>query len=407
MKYLVTFLVFATFVANLWAQSPNQMSYQAIIRDADNHLVQDASVTMQISILEGSVSGTAAYIETHDATTNSNGLVTVQIGTGTTTQDFSEIDWAAGTYFIKTETDPAGGTDYTNVSTSQLLSVPYALHARTADSISGDFAAADITASDIESLSNLTGINSGDQSISRTGLIVTLTNGGNFKDSINTQTLTDVIAEGNLAGGQIKNVTDPTEAQDAATKAYVDALEGRLTALEARITELEPPSVGDYRSGGVVFYIFQSGDPGYISGEDHGLICAITDQNNATWGCSGTVTGAAGTAIGSGIQNTTEIETNCTADGTAADICANITLNNEDDWYLPSKDELNKMYENKTTIDNTAALNGGTAFDNTTEYYWSSSESSDTQAWVQVFGTGEQHQIPKGLNGKVRAVRTF
>ncbi|MDB4583650.1 DUF1566 domain-containing protein [Draconibacterium sp.] len=406
MKYLVTFLVFATFVAKLWAQSPDQMSYQAIIRDADNHLVQDANVTMQISILEGSVSGTAAYTETHDATTNSNGLVTVQIGTGTTTQDFSAIDWAAGTFFIKTETDPAGGTDYTIISTSQLLSVPYALHARTADSISGDFAAADITAADIESLSNLTGINSGDQSISRTGLIVTLTNGGNYKDSVNTQTLADVIIEGNLAGGQIKNVTDPTEAQDAATKAYVDALEGRITALESRISALEPPAEGDYREGGVVFYIFQEGDAGYVSGEYHGLICATTDQSNAVWGCSGTEIGNTETAIGSGAQNTIEIETNCTTAGTSADICANLTLNNEDDWYLPSKDELNKMYENKTTIDNTAALNGGTAF-HITEYYWSSSESNGTQAWVQVIGSGEQFQIPKTLTGKVRAIRTF
>ena len=406
MKHLFTFLFFATFIANIWAQSPDQMSYQAIIRDADNHLVQDANITMRISILQGSATGTIEYLENHDATTNSNGLVTVQIGTGTTTDDFSSIDWATGPYFIKTETDPAGGTDYTLVNTSQLLSVPYALHANTANNITGS-AAADITATDIENLSNLSGINSGDQNISRTGLIVTLTNGGMYTDSINTQSLTDVIAEGNLAGSQIKDVTDPTDPQDAATKAYVDALEGRIAALESRISALEPPEIGEYREGGIVFYIFQEGEDGYVSGEYHGLICADTDQGTtAEWGCIGTVAGASSTEIGSGEQNTIQIENNCSTDGTAADLCANLTLNSENDWYLPSKDELNKMYENKTIIDNTAALNGGTAFD-TNVYYWSSSEATDSQAWLQSFSDGGQLQISKTLKSKVRAVRTF
>jgi len=406
MKHLVTFLVFATLFANTWAQSPDQMSYQAIIRDADNQLVQDANITMQISILKGSVSGTVEYMETHDATTNSNGLVTVQIGLGNTSQDFSEIDWTDGLYFIKFETDPSGGSDFTIVSTSQLLSVPYALHSRTADSIAGDFAASDITATDIESLSNLSGVNSGDQSISRTGLIVTLTNGGMFKDSINTQSLADVIAEGNSAGSQIKNVTDPADPQDAATKAYVDALEGKLAALESRISALEPPQVGEYKYGGVIFYIFQDGDLGYVEGEYHGLVCATTDQGEASWGCAGTTTDATGTAVGSGASNTTKIENTCTESGTAAELCANLNLNGHDDWYLPSKDELNKIYENKTTIDNIAALNGGTALD-TGSYYMSSTEASDAEAWVQSFVNGSPLQITKGFSDKVRAIRTF
>jgi hypothetical protein len=227
-----------------------------------------------------------------------------------------------------------------------------------------------------------------------------------YKDSINTQSLADVIIEGNSAGGQIKNVSDPTEAQDAATKAYVDALEVRITALEARMTALEPPSVGDFRNGGIVFYIFQSGDPGYVMGEYHGLVCAITDQGEAPWGCIGTVTSATGTAIGTGAENTAKIESACSTVGTAADLCTNLTLNNENDWYLPSKDELNKIYENKTTIDNIAALNGGTALDSGS-YYLSSSEASDNEAWVQAFADGSHLEITKGFSDKVRAIRTF
>jgi uncharacterized protein (TIGR02145 family) len=89
---------------------------------------------MQISLLQGTASGTAVYVETQTATTNANGLVSIEIGTGTaTTGTFSEIDWATGPYFIKTEIDPAGGGNYTITGTQQVMSVPYALYAKTAE----------------------------------------------------------------------------------------------------------------------------------------------------------------------------------------------------------------------------------------------------------------------------------
>jgi uncharacterized protein (TIGR02145 family) len=120
-----------------YAQAPDRMSYQAVIRDAENHLVTDQSVGMQISILRGSVNGTALYVETHTPTTNANGLVSIEIGAGTMVSgDFATLDWSAGPYFIKTETDPEGGTDYTITGVSQLVSVPYALHAKTAETVS-------------------------------------------------------------------------------------------------------------------------------------------------------------------------------------------------------------------------------------------------------------------------------
>ena len=88
---------------------------------------------MQISILKTSISGSSVYTETHLQSTNANGLVSLEIGTGNTTGDFSSINWSNDTYFVKTETDPTGGTNYTISGTSQLLSVPYALHAKTAE----------------------------------------------------------------------------------------------------------------------------------------------------------------------------------------------------------------------------------------------------------------------------------
>ncbi len=116
------------------AQTPEKMSYQAVVRGANNNVVANQGVGMQISILQGSANGSAIYVETQNPTTNTSGLISVEIGTGTTSDDFSTIDWAAGPFFIKTETDPTGGTNYTITGTSQLMSVPYALYAKTSGS---------------------------------------------------------------------------------------------------------------------------------------------------------------------------------------------------------------------------------------------------------------------------------
>ena len=149
MKRLYAFFAATLFTASMFmsqqasAQSPDKMSYQAVIRNSSDQLVSNQSVGMQISILQGSQNGTAVYKETQNPTSNANGLVTLEIGTGTSSDDFSAIDWANGPYFIKIETDPSGGTNYTITGTSQLMSVPYALHSNTADIVVGDISSSE------------------------------------------------------------------------------------------------------------------------------------------------------------------------------------------------------------------------------------------------------------------------
>jgi len=144
MKKLCAILAALLMTASVFAQSPEKMSYQAVIRNSSDELVTNQPVGMQISILQGSASGTAVYIETQTPTTNANGLVSFEIGAGTVVSgDFSVIDWANGPYFVKTETDPTGGTSYTIAGTSQLLSVPYALYAKTSESIAGGISESD------------------------------------------------------------------------------------------------------------------------------------------------------------------------------------------------------------------------------------------------------------------------
>lgn len=132
MKKIILTVALAVMSFGLFAQAPQKMSYQAVVRDNANALVSNSNVGMQISILQGSASGTAVYVETQTPTSNTNGLVSLEIGEGTVVSgDFSTIDWGNGPYFIKTETDPTGGTNYTITGTSQLMSVPYALYAET------------------------------------------------------------------------------------------------------------------------------------------------------------------------------------------------------------------------------------------------------------------------------------
>jgi microcystin-dependent protein len=134
MKHLITICAVLLITASALlpqqtsAQAPNKMSYQAVIRNSSNALITNTAVGMQISILQGSINGTAVYVETQIPTTNANGLVSLEIGSGTlVTGTFGAINWANGPYFIKTQTDPTGGNNYTIFGTNELMSVPYAL----------------------------------------------------------------------------------------------------------------------------------------------------------------------------------------------------------------------------------------------------------------------------------------
>ena len=129
-KIIPSLLLLLLVCIKLSAQSPQKMSFQAVIRNASNAIVSLAPIGMRISIVQGSANGQTVYVETQNAITNTNGLVSLQIGAGKIVSGtFSLINWANGSYFIKTETDPNGGTDYSIVGSSELLSVPYALFA--------------------------------------------------------------------------------------------------------------------------------------------------------------------------------------------------------------------------------------------------------------------------------------
>jgi len=145
MKKLLLLLIGIIACISLFAQVPNAFKYQAVARDASGELIVNQSVGLQISLLQGSSTGPAIYTETHVDTSNNYGLINLEIGNGTSTDDFSAIDWSNGPYFLQIEIDLSGGIDYQLIGTSQLLSMPYALHAKAASQLEGTITESQIT----------------------------------------------------------------------------------------------------------------------------------------------------------------------------------------------------------------------------------------------------------------------
>ena len=179
---------------------------------------------------------------------------------------------------------------------------------------------------------------------------------------------------------------------------------GTSVASEAS-NSVTPVAIGDFYQGGVVFYIFQSGDTGYSDGETHGLIAAVADQSSGIRWYNGsyTTTGATATTIGTGSANTDAIiaAQGDTETSYAAGLAKAYTDGTYTDWFLPSTDELNKMYLKKEILE---AVSGFTAF---SDSYWSSTEDVIAYAWFQSFSNGYRNYNYKDYTDDVRAVRAF
>jgi len=393
MKKIFTIAAALLMTASLWAQSPEKMSYQAVIRDASNALVATQAVGMQISILQTNATGIAVYVETQTLTTNANGLVSLEIGTGTIVSgDFTTIDWANDTYFIKTETDPIGGTTYTITGTSQLMSVPYALYAKT-------------SGSSTPGPQGIAGTNGVDGAIGATGAAGT--NGADgaigATGAAGTNGVDGAIGATGAAG--TNGVDGAIGATGAAGTNGVDGAVGATGAAGTNGADGAVGATGGYPvhtigesyGGGIVFYVYDGGQ--------HGLIAATTDQSTGIrwYGGTSTSTRARADGIAAGLKNTAIIIANqgpIDGNAFAATVCNEYSVTvggvTYGDWYLPSKYELNLLYLQKTVV-------GGFA----NNYYWSSTEFDFDSAWRQLFYNGIQNFYYKNYPEYVRAVRAF
>jgi len=464
MRKLITLLVAVLLTATVWAQAPQKMSYQAVIRNSGGTLVTSTQIGMEINIRQGTATGTVVYSETQTPTTNANGLVSIEIGGGA---GFNTIDWAIDTYYIETKTDPTGGTTYTITGTSQLLSVPYALHAKTAESVSGTITETDpvftawdkttgisITESQISDLDHFTTADETDPVYGASvasGITGTDTTNWNNKldsetdpvftawdkttgisitesqisdlDHFTTADETDPIYGASVASGitgtdttnwnnKLDSETDPVFT--AWDKDYADLINTPVAAdgSETKVTAGTNVTVTGSGTTASPYVVNATGGATLAIGDSYqgGIIFWL----DAT-GQHGLI--AATTDQSTGIQwyNGTYTTTNAVRDGIGAGMynteriianqstgsyAAQLCANYQGGGY--GDWYLPSKYElNLLYLQKTAV--GGFA----SAYYWSSTEFNGTNAWVQYFVGGYQNHTIEYYTTYVRAVRAF
>ena len=278
----------------LTAQAPETMSFQAILRNADGSLAVNVLAGIRVSILEGSSSGIEVFAETHQAPINSQGRLSLQIGNGTAElNSFSSINWSAGPYFLKTETDPGGGINYSIQSVTQVLGVPYALHAAITDSLINP-----ITESDpIFQSSAASGITSADTT------------------SWNTKIHSVVAGEG------------------------IELTGNTVSAPQAHW-------VGESFGGGIIVALWKT------SGVQHGLIAANSYVGQAQYSnITNIFVGSSAWNGVNGQENTAAIIAQPGHYLSAASMCSQYNSGGYTDWYLPSLLELKHYMQNRFILE--------------------------------------------------------
>ncbi len=288
MKNLFATFLFVFIATLTLAQAPQKMTYQAVVRNSTDALITNTPVGMQISILQTSPTGVAVYIETHTPVTNANGLATVEIGNGTPVAgNFSTIDWSAGPYYLRSETDPTGGTTYTISATSELLSVPYALYA--GNGFSGNYNDLTNTPTNVSSFANdagyITSPNDADsdpsneiQSLQLAGQVLTISSGNSVTlPAGGGNTLDEAYDQGGAGAGRIITAD--------AGEVEISTASANAIALRAQNTNTGVAIIANTTNAANTFSTVQAS----TNSTSNIASAVIGNSDGAAWGVSGQV----------------------------------------------------------------------------------------------------------------------
>ena len=400
LKHSILMLSFLFSVGFAFSQAPEKLSYQSVIRRTNNDLVVNQNVRVKISILKGTIAGTAVYVEEHSTSTNSNGLVSLSIGGGNNISgSFSAINWENGPYFVKMEADPTGGTNYTVSGTSQLLSVPYALYAKTSGSSTPG-------PQGIQGVQGVAGINGTNG-----------TNGTNGVDGKNTLVKTTTEAAGaNCATGGVKleygidannnGVLDLSEKNASLTKYVCNGATGP-TGVPGSSNGAFTHWIGKEYGGGIVFCVYRD-----QSGIEHGLVVAKQDAGfSDNWGVNSYVADA--NSLYDGFANTQAIINAGATPGSAAEMSYNYESEGYNDWYLPSQGEIQMLFSHEFEVNRALYLSGGVPLNtdqSTYQKYHTSTQQNSSRAYEYDIYYGNAHiSMPKSSSyqSHVRPIRSY
>lgn len=348
-----------------------------------------SSITQTTALSGGVISNSGAstitsrgvcYSSSNNIPTITGPKTTNGTGIGTFTSPLTGLT-VNTTYYIRAYATNGIGTAYGDVKTftTTAATIPTGITTTTVTSIT------ETTASSGGSITN-----DGGASITSKGVCWSSTNSNPTIN--NTKTI-----DGSGTGSFSSSLTSLTPGTTYYVRAYATNSVGTAYGTTRTFTTTASLAVGQSYQGGIIAYIFVSGDSGYIAGQTHGLIATTSNQSTgAQWGCSGTSISGTSTSLGSGQTNTTAIVNGCSSSTNAAAICNNLTSGGYTDWYLPSSEELNKLYINRNLIGNFSNVN-----------YWSSSQASSTTASIINFSTGASSTSTKTNSRYVRAIRKF
>jgi len=353
MKTFLTLSLHLLITSFLFAQAPQGIPYQAVMRNADGSVMVSNAVELTFMIHDVSATGTVVYQESHALTSNAQGLVSCVVGDGVVSQgNFANINWGSGAKFLQVM---MGSTD---LGTQQMLSVPYALYAAQSGTSGPQGPAGP----------------QGEQG--------------------------PVGATGATGPQGPIGLTGPAGEIGATGPQGPIGLTGPA-GNGAGFTHW----VGESFGGGVVFHVFKD-----ALGEEHGLICSLTDLSTAApWGLYGTDVPNCESSW-NGAANTAAIMAAGVESGSAAQLCDAYENGGFTDWYLPAIDELNLMYTAKYNLNRSLSqISGAASFDFAAfPYYWSSTEVVCCNSWLFYFyGGGSDNYLGKYSNLFVRAVRAF